>query len=137
MSVFLLSHLLLAYSRSLHFNPLAAISSPGAGDKHDYFTPAPYYWPDPKNPRGPYVVIDGQRVPGTGLYDEQVWVGGREPAESDTCEWRLPPRLEAPFGDVSYKEVRASTNAYALTHGQPLWRAFPTATSVNEDCNRD
>jgi hypothetical protein len=43
-----------------------------AGDKHDYFTPAPYYWPNPKNPKGPYIVIDGQRVPGTGLYDDQV-----------------------------------------------------------------
>lgn len=52
-----------------------------AGDKHDYFTPAPYYWPDPKNPKGPYIVMDGQRVPGTGLYDEKVcgaWlVGGK------------------------------------------------------------
>eukprot|EP00123_Amoebidium_parasiticum_P017214 comp23756_c0_seq1/m.41095 comp23756_c0_seq1/g.41095 ORF comp23756_c0_seq1/g.41095 comp23756_c0_seq1/m.41095 type:complete len:943 (-) comp23756_c0_seq1:611-3439(-) len=43
---------------------------PPSNDKHDYYTPKPYYWPDPRKPNGmPYVRRDGQRVPGTELYD--------------------------------------------------------------------
>eukprot|EP00123_Amoebidium_parasiticum_P018304 comp24167_c1_seq2/m.44079 comp24167_c1_seq2/g.44079 ORF comp24167_c1_seq2/g.44079 comp24167_c1_seq2/m.44079 type:complete len:1018 (-) comp24167_c1_seq2:421-3474(-) len=45
---------------------------PPSRDKHDYYTPKPYFWPNPKTKDGlPYVRRDGQRVPGTELYDEQ------------------------------------------------------------------
>jgi hypothetical protein len=33
-----------------------------AGD-HDYYSEGPYWWPDPKNPKGPYIRKDGQRNP--------------------------------------------------------------------------
>jgi hypothetical protein len=36
---------------------------PPSGDKHDYLSQAPYWWPDPKNPNGPYVRRDGERNP--------------------------------------------------------------------------
>ena len=46
-------------------------SLPPSGDLHDYWHPAPYWWPDPSSPDGlPYVWRDGQRRPGTALYDE-------------------------------------------------------------------
>ena len=33
---------------------------PVSGDKHDYMTAAPYYWPDPSKPDGlPYIGRDG------------------------------------------------------------------------------
>lgn len=42
-----------------------------SGDRHDYWHPAPYWWPNPNTPDGlPYVKKDGQRVPGTELYEE-------------------------------------------------------------------
>lgn len=31
--------------------------------EHDYFSEGPYWWPDPKNPNGPYIRKDGQRNP--------------------------------------------------------------------------
>lgn len=31
---------------------------------NDYYSEAPYWWPDPKNPNGPYIRKDGQRYPG-------------------------------------------------------------------------
>ncbi|MEI6554519.1 MAG: alginate lyase family protein [Paludibacter sp.] len=31
-----------------------------SGDKHDYISCAPYYWPDPANPTGPYIRRDGE-----------------------------------------------------------------------------
>ena len=44
---------------------------PVSGDPHDYWHPAPYYWPNPKTPTGiPYIKRDGQRAPGTGLYEK-------------------------------------------------------------------
>jgi hypothetical protein len=37
---------------------------PPSGDKHDYVSQAPYWWPDPKKPDGiPYIRRDGERNP--------------------------------------------------------------------------
>jgi hypothetical protein len=39
-------------------------SSPrSAGGKHDFFSEADYFWPDPKNPDGPYINRDGLSNP--------------------------------------------------------------------------
>lgn len=43
---------------------------PPSGNRHDYWHPAPYYWPA-LIPGMPYVRRDGCRVPGTELYDER------------------------------------------------------------------
>ena len=38
--------------------------APPSGDKHDYMSQAPYFWPDPKKPDGlPYIRRDGERNP--------------------------------------------------------------------------
>jgi hypothetical protein len=43
---------------------VTASSSPrSTGGKHDYFSEADYWWPDPKNPSGPYIQKDGQTNP--------------------------------------------------------------------------
>jgi len=34
---------------------------------HDYYSEGPYWWPDPKNPKGPYIRKDGERNPGRFL----------------------------------------------------------------------
>ena len=37
---------------------------PPSGDKHDYMSQAPYFWPDPNRPNGlPYIRRDGERNP--------------------------------------------------------------------------
>lgn len=39
---------------------------------HDYWHPAPYWWPDPSKEDGmPYIRRDGERVPGTRLYEPE------------------------------------------------------------------
>src|SRR5262249_41548247 len=39
-------------------------TTPPSGDKHDYMSQAPYFWPDPKSPNGlPYIRRDGERNP--------------------------------------------------------------------------
>ena len=44
---------------SVTFNESPAAS----GDKHDYFSEGPYWWPDPQNPDGPYIRRDGEINP--------------------------------------------------------------------------
>ena len=40
------------------------LETPPSGDKHDYMSLAPYWWPDPKSPNGlPYIRRDGERNP--------------------------------------------------------------------------
>lgn len=44
---------------------------PPSGDPHDYWHPAPFWWPNPATTDGlPYVRRDGERVPGTELYSQ-------------------------------------------------------------------
>src|ERR1700721_1577254 len=54
--------ILTAADRYLHDQPITitAFSSPrSAGGRHDYFSEGDYWWPDPKNPNGPYIRRDG------------------------------------------------------------------------------
>lgn len=39
-----------------------------SGDPHDYFSEGPYWWPDPKNPEGPYIRRDGYVNPDRFAY---------------------------------------------------------------------
>lgn len=40
-----------------------------SGDKHNYESLSPYWWPDPKNPKGPYIARDGEYNPEFKQYD--------------------------------------------------------------------
>lgn len=41
-------------------------------DPHDYYSEAPYWWPDPANPGGPYIRRDGQFNPGRFLANKNA-----------------------------------------------------------------
>ena len=46
------------------FSVVAKTVTPPSGDKHDYMSQAPYFWPDPKSANGlPYIRRDGERNP--------------------------------------------------------------------------
>lgn len=53
--------------QALQLAPLSVMDksvTPPSGDKHDYMSQAPYWWPDPTKPNGlPYVRRDGERNP--------------------------------------------------------------------------
>lgn len=53
--------------RALGFQPASVMSkprTPPSGDKHDYLSQAPYWWPDPATPNGlPYLRHDGRHNP--------------------------------------------------------------------------
>lgn len=46
----------------------SSFSTRSAGGKHDFFSESDYWWPDPKNPDGPYIRKDGMTNPGN--FDE-------------------------------------------------------------------
>ena len=55
-----------AASEYLPFPPVTITSFPSdksPGGPHDFFSQADYFWPDPKNPDGPYINRDGQSNP--------------------------------------------------------------------------
>jgi hypothetical protein len=43
--------------------------TPPSGDKHDYMSIGPYWWPDPRHPGGPYIRRDGEVNPGRDTED--------------------------------------------------------------------
>ena len=46
------------------FSVMDKQQTPPSGDKHDYMSQAPYFWPDPKSANGlPYIRRDGERNP--------------------------------------------------------------------------
>jgi hypothetical protein len=53
--------------KALTSGPFSVVTkdvTPPSGDKHDYMSQAPYFWPDPARPNGlPYVRRDGERNP--------------------------------------------------------------------------
>jgi hypothetical protein len=53
--------------KALHQEPVSVVTkatTPPSGDKHDYMSQAPYFWPDPKKSNGlPYIRRDGERNP--------------------------------------------------------------------------
>jgi hypothetical protein len=54
---------------------VTASSSPrSAGGKHDFFSEADYFWPDPQNPDGPYINRDGLTNPDNFLAHRKAMV---------------------------------------------------------------
>lgn len=50
--------------------------APPSGDKHDYASQAPYYWPNPNTTDGcPYINRDGERNPEVDKYTDRLGVG--------------------------------------------------------------
>ena len=61
-----LDHLLKECNKDLDIKPMSVMDKkqvPQSGNKHDYMSLAPYYWPDPANPNGAYIRKDGERNP--------------------------------------------------------------------------
>lgn len=64
--------------KALQFGPVSVmekINQPPSGDKHDYMSLAPYFWPDPNKPDGlPYIRKDGQTNPEVKDYKDKEYM---------------------------------------------------------------
>jgi len=74
--------------KALTLKPLSVLDkpkTPDSGDKHDYMSQAPYFWPDPTRPDGrPYIRKDGQRNPEAGDENSDSPRMGRMAGSSET-----------------------------------------------------
>jgi hypothetical protein len=69
--------ILTAANRYLRENPITITSfssSRTPGNKHDYFSEGDYWWPDPKNPSGPYIQRDGLSNPDNFTADRHALI---------------------------------------------------------------
>ena len=67
----------------------SAHSERSAGGLHDYFSEGDYWWPDPKNPGGPYVRRDGFSNPQNFDKHRQVLMRLSVQAPALAAAWRL------------------------------------------------
>jgi hypothetical protein len=64
--------------KALDFGPVSVMekkNNPPSGDKHDYMSLAPYYWPDPSKKDGlPYIRKDGETNPEVKEYKDKEYM---------------------------------------------------------------
>lgn len=60
-----------------------------AGGLHDFYSQADYFWPDPKNPNGPYINRDGQSNPDNFNEHRRVMVALSIQMPALTAAWLL------------------------------------------------
>ena len=64
--------------KALQFKTVSVMekaNTPPSGDKHDYMSIAPYFWPDPSKPGGvPYMNKDGQINPEVNQYKDKIYL---------------------------------------------------------------
>lgn len=84
--------ILRAASRYLTLEPrtiTSVRSERSAGGLHDFFSEADYFWPDPKNPDGPYVNRDGQSNPANFNEHRKLMIALSIEAPVLTAAWLL------------------------------------------------
>jgi hypothetical protein len=110
---------------ALAFEPVSVLmktSAPPSGDRRDYVSLAPYWWPDPSKPSGrPYVRRDGERNP---------------EADSDGYDDRRFSRLRGAVSDLALAHALTGDERYAQ-HAARLMRAWfvDPATAMNPHLN--
>ncbi|MEI6265583.1 MAG: alginate lyase family protein [Sphingobacteriia bacterium] len=110
--------------KSLLFGPVSVMEKlniPPSGNKHDYMSLAPYFWPDPSKPNGlPYMRKDGETNPEVKDYKDKEYL----PA---LCEAVYTLSLANYFSD----EDKYAKHAIKLLQ---VW-FLDTATKMNPNLN--
>ena len=83
----------------------AAHSPRSAGGLHDFFSEGDYWWPDPKNPDGPYIQRDGMTNPDNFIGHRQVPHEASVQAPALTAAWKLTK--DRRYADHAAAHIRA------------------------------
>src|SRR5690242_10224869 len=67
----------------------ASTSDRSPGGRHDYFSEADYFWPDPQNPHGPYIQRDGISNPRNFLDHRRFLLRFSVQAPALVAAWRI------------------------------------------------
>jgi hypothetical protein len=94
-----------SYLRESPVTVTASFSPRSAGGRHDYFSEADYWWPDPENPGGPYIQRDGQTNPAN--FDDHRKAMRRLSVQVPTlvAAWKLTG--ESRYAEHASKHLRA------------------------------
>jgi hypothetical protein len=85
---------------------ITATHSPrSAGGTHDFFSEGDYWWPDPKNPDGPYIQRDGMTNPDNFVAHRQALMRLSIQAPALCAAWVITK--ERRFADHAAKHLRA------------------------------
>ena len=85
---------------------ITASSSPrSAGGRHDFFSEADYWWPDPANPGGPYIQRDGMTNPDNFVEHRRAMVQLSLQVPALAAAWKLT--RERRYADHAARHLRA------------------------------
>ena len=76
----------------IHEKPVtvtAATSKLSAGGHHDFFSQADYFWPDPADPKAPFIQKDGQSYPGLFSEHRRAMIRMSDITATLTSAWML------------------------------------------------
>ena len=76
-----------------------------AGGPHDYFSEGDYWWPDPKNPGGPYIQRDGQSNPDNFTKHRHALLGLSVQMPALAAAWLLTQK--EPYAQHAVRHLRA------------------------------
>jgi Alginate lyase len=76
-----------------------------AGGPHDFFSEGDYWWPDPKNPDGPYIRRDGESNPGNFVEHRRAMIRLSVEMPALTAAWVLTG--DAKYAAQARKHLRA------------------------------
>lgn len=83
----------------------AAQSARSAGGRHDFFSEGEYWWPDPKNPDGPYIQRDGMTNPDNFVEHRKFLMKLSVQAPALAAAWKLTH--ERRYSDHAAAHIRA------------------------------
>ena len=81
-----------AASRYLQQKPITIVAARcerSAGGPHDFFSEGDYWWPDPKNPEGPYIQRDGMTNPNNFVEHRRYLMRLSVQVPALTAAWRI------------------------------------------------
>jgi alginate lyase len=102
------ARVLAAAGRYLKESPrtITASSSPrSAGGRHDFFSEADYWWPDPAHPGGPYIQRDGMTNPDNFVAHRRAMVRLSLHVPALAAAWKLT--RERRYADHAARHLRA------------------------------
>jgi len=102
------TRILAAADRYLAEQPVTVTSARcerSAGDLHDYYSEGDYWWPDPKNPNGPYIQRDGFSNPKNFNDHRQAMVRLSLIVPALTAAWELTGKKK--YADHAGRHLRA------------------------------
>lgn len=76
-----------------------------AGGLHDYSSDADYWWPDPENPKGPYIQRDGMTNPGNFVAHRHAMIRLSLQVPALAAAWKLT--RERRYADHAARHLRA------------------------------